>query len=234
MGRFYQMKKKTSRGFTLIELMIAISILSLLLFTASYSYSLISSRWNKELGKFSYTAKEIKHLQHMQQLLEGIHSFIVVDKESKPFFFFIGHSQSLLAVSQSGLFSGKYPEIFKLSTIERENKTVDLVYQSVSTEHVMLKTVEQEIEFTNTLVLFEGLERIDIQYYGWNSFEEKAESSGGSNSEFWQKSYSGIDKRHMPTKISFSLISDGSSIVIPISLQHDVEKWLSPFIDKDT
>jgi prepilin-type N-terminal cleavage/methylation domain-containing protein len=51
-----------AKGFTLIELMISMTILSLLLFTGSYTYSLMSQRWNKELGEFSHSAKQAKHL----------------------------------------------------------------------------------------------------------------------------------------------------------------------------
>tara|TARA_R110000772_G_scaffold154487_1_gene265506 strand:+ start:9023 stop:9718 length:696 start_codon:yes stop_codon:yes gene_type:complete len=224
---------KVTRGFTLIELMIAISILSLLLFTAGYSYSLLSSRWNHELGQFSSSAKRIKHLGLTQKLLEGVQSFIVVNDDDKPFFFFIGNNDSLLAVSQAGIYDNDAPEIFRLTALKKAEGSFDLIYQSTSTKITMLKKTNQNIEFTKTLILFSGLDNVVFNYYGWNHFDDKS-NSNGANKQTWYSKYSGIDRKYMPSKMTLTLTMNGKDLILPISLQQDVEKWLSPYIEKDS
>lgn len=230
----FNKSKNSSSGFTLIELMIAIVILSLLLFTGSYSYSLMAERWNKELGHFSSSAQMSKHLELTQKLIEGIQSHIVVDKNKTPYFFFIGHQSSLLAVSQAGLFSGNYPEVFRLTAVEKEDGLVDLVYQASSSENIMLKGTEQSIIFTKTLVLFADVEEIFFEYYGWGHYNEKTNDENNKFKESWHSNYSGIDRQYMPSKLRLTIINSGQALVIPVDLQVNVEKLLSPYFNSDT
>ncbi|MDT0602814.1 prepilin-type N-terminal cleavage/methylation domain-containing protein [Thalassotalea castellviae] len=225
---------KAIKGFTLIELMIAISILSLLLLTGSYTYSLMSSRWSKELGNFAIAEKNAKHIELTQRLLEGIQSFIVVNPQKKPFFFFIGHNTSLLAVSQSGFFANEVSEIFRLSAVEKSSGLFDLVYQSKSTQNLLLKGTEQIIEFDQSLVLFSDLTQISFEYFGWRNIDEKTNDEQNNFAPFWQQSYSGIDKQYMPEKLTLTLVKNNKILVMPIMLQTNVQSWLSPYINSDT
>jgi len=229
--------KKTTRhqranaGFTLIELMISISILTLLLFTGSYSYSLMSERWHKELGQFSNTAKTAKHLELLQRLVEGVQPYVVVDDKKTPSLFFIGHKTSLLAVSRAGLFSGEYPEIFRLTTIETEQGKVDLVYQSASTKNSLLTGTNQEIVFDKKLVLFSDLDQVIFSYYGWPHLYVKNSDDINKKRPQWSNNYSGIDNQLMPEKYKLTLIKQGKSLTIPVTLDAKPEYWLAPYYE---
>jgi len=222
----YQANKNT--GFTLIELMISISILTMLLFTGSYTYSMMSERWNKELGQFSESTKTAKNLELVQRLLEGVQSFVVTDNKQKPSFFFIGAQDSLLAVSRAGLFSGDYPEVFKLSTLEKENGLVDLVYQSVSTENILLTGTDQSIDFKHQIILFRNLEQVNFNYYGWNHLTEKS-AQGFKKPAIWSVSYSGIDNLLIPEKFTLELKKNKQTLSFPIQLEEKPEFRLTPY-----
>jgi len=220
-------------GFTLIELMIAITILSLLLFIGSFSYSLMSERWNKELGQFSQTAKEAKNLEILQRLLEGVQPYVVVDKNKKPSLFFIGAKTSLLAISRSGIFETQYPVIFRLTTVNKGNGQVDLVYQSASTRNVLLKGTDQNIEFSKKLILFENLEKIELSYYGWSHLYEKSAEHKNVNNRKWFERYSGIDNQLMPEKYLITLTKNGEELSIPVQLEDKPERWLAPYFKEN-
>jgi prepilin-type N-terminal cleavage/methylation domain-containing protein len=220
-----------NKGFTLIELMIAISILSLLLFTGSYSYSLMSTRWNKELGNFSNIAVQAKNQQLLQNLLTGMQTFVITDKNKRPAFFFIGDKTSLLAISRGGLYSGKYPEIFRLTAIEKENGLFDLVYQSSSTENLLLVVTEQEVNFTEQLTLFHDLTEISFAYLGWSHFNEKTADGEVIKPASWFERFSGIDNQIMPIKMSITLTDKSGVFTLPVELDQESELRLSPFID---
>jgi len=226
----FNYNNQNTNGFTLIELMIAISILSMLLFTGSYTYSLMSQRWNKELGTFSTSAKIAKNLTILQRLIEGVQPYVVIDNKKSPSFFFIGDETSLLAVSRAGIFSGDYPEIFRLTTIENSNGLVDLVYQSASTENVLLIGTDQEINFTKKLVLFNNLEKVEFRYYGWNNLSEKSNSSENGKHKNWLPNYSGINKQLTPELINLKLTKSNSDIQISIFLDSNPEHFLSPYM----
>lgn len=223
--------KHANAGFTLIELMIAISILTLLLFTGAYSYSLMSERWNKELGQFSNTAKTAKHLELLQRLVEGVQPYVVVDDKKMPSLFFIGHKTSLLAVSRAGLFSGEYPEIFRLTTVEKENGKVDFIYQSASTKNSLLTGTNQEIVFNKKLVLFSDLDQVTFSYYGWSHLYVKNSDDINKKMPLWYNQYSGIDNQLMPEKYNITLIKEGASLIIPVTLEANPEHWLAPYYE---
>jgi len=217
--------KNIQNGFTLIELLISISILSLLLFTGSYSYSMLSERWHKELGQFSKTFKSAKHLENFQRLLEGIHSFVVVDKNKEPAFLFVGGQDSLLAVSRASFYGDDYPEVFRLSSLPQENGLVDLVYQSTSTKNILLLETEQNIEFSKTQVIFEGIDNIKFNYFGWNHSLDKYKETQNKVTPQWFSTYSGLDKQLMPQQILVTLTIKGESLSFPIHLEKRPERW---------
>jgi prepilin-type N-terminal cleavage/methylation domain-containing protein len=221
------------KGFTLIELMISITILTLLLFTGSYSYSLMSERWNKELGQFSSSAKTSKNLVLLQSLLEGVQPYVVVNSKKTPSFFYIGDKTSLLAVSRSGLFSGEYPEIFRLSTITKENGKVDLLYQSASTEDILLTGTEQNINFSREVVLFQNLDEVNFSYYGWEHLYQKNAEDKKGKVALWSERFSGIDNQLMPEKYGMTLIKSGNSLSFPIQLEAKPERWLAPYFSEN-
>lgn len=229
------MNIKAKQGFTLIELLISISILSLLLLTGSYSYNLMSTRWQKELGGFTESVKQGKHLELLQQVLVGAKAFIVTDNKAKPAFFFIGKQDSLLAVTSDGLFSGQYPEIFRITSVEKNNGLFDLVYQSASTQNILLSSTEQIVSFTNKIVLFNDLDNISLAYYGWSHYSEKTKSADGDGEAVrqpqWFESFSGINNQIMPEKMIITLTKKDKLLSFPVQLDHDSLRLLSPYFE---
>jgi prepilin-type N-terminal cleavage/methylation domain-containing protein len=222
-----------NQGFTLLELIVSISILSLLLFTGAYSYGLMSERWNRELGQFTNSTKDYKHLELVQRLLEGVQPYVVVDSNQKPSFFFIGDNNSLLGISRSGFFSGEYPEIFRLSIVNKENDKVDLIYQSVSSERILLKGTDQSIDFSHQLILFSSIDKVQFSYYGWPHLFEKNAIDKTNKRAQWFERFSGIDNQIMPEKFNMTLTRSGKNLSIPIQLEVKPERWLSPYFKEN-
>lgn len=223
-----------SSGFTLIELLIAISILSALLFTGTYTYQMMAGRWDKELGEFEGSVKTAKHFSLLNNLLKGIHPFIVMDEQvntKKPAFLFIGHEQSLLSTSRAGLFSQPYPEIFRLTSRQKENGLYDLIYQSVSSKDTLLLTAQHEIKFDNQLVLFSDLDEISFNYLGWDSFAAQSGLTQGGIKPTWRTNFSGIDNQLIPVRMLLTLISKQREMNFTIVLDQNSLRYLTPYFD---
>jgi len=222
---------KNQKGFTLIELLITMFILSMLMFTGTFVYSMLMERWGKELGDFNLSSREAKHLNLLQSSLCSIYPHIIVDSKRKPSFFFIGGKDSLLSVTRSGLFDEKGSEFFRLTTLAKEDGIFDLVYQSKSSNDLFLIGTEQAVEFTDELLLFSDLTKVEFNYFGWDSYFKKAGETKGNGK--WFDDFSGIDNQLMPEKIELTLFKAQSSVVLTCAYDSESFRWLSPYLDED-
>ncbi len=223
-------------GFTLIELLIAVSILSALLFTGTYSYQMLAGRWQKDLGQFEQSAKAVKHFNLINDILLGVQPYVVMDKKlsyTKPAFFFIGFEQSLLAITGAGLFSKNYPEIFKLTALEKENGRFDLIYQAISSENILLLTTQQSIEFEHRIVLLEDLDEVSFNYLGWDSYMEYAEIAENLKPATWRDKFSGIDNQLLPIQMAVVIKKGDKKMMFSADFNRKTLRYLSPYYDID-
>ncbi len=221
-------------AFTLIELLIAVSILSALLFTGTYSYQILFERWDKQLGSFESTANTAKSFNLIMTVLKGVQPFIVMDEQhnvKKPTFFFIGNTTRILSISSSGLFSAKYPEVFRLATEEKENGLFDLVYQSKSSQNVLLLTAQQEIKFEHQIVLLKDISDIKFRYLGWDGFMQKSNALESGLNPSWRPNFSGIDNQLLPIKMEVTIRQNEKLISFFVEFDQDSLRYLTPYFD---
>jgi prepilin-type N-terminal cleavage/methylation domain-containing protein len=227
---------KNDKGFTLIELMISISILSLLLYTGSYMYSTLANRWDREIGEFNQHFEQSRSLILLQELLSGVMPFVIRDTQQAdiPTMFFVGAEDSLLAVSRGGIVNSAYPEIFRLSAVQNDNDKFDLVYQSTSTKNIVLLNTVQEIEFEHRFMLIENAEDIKFRYFGWPSFQVKNQSTEENASELeqsrWFNNYSGVDKQLNPEQIAVSVTVNTEIARFAVTLDSSSQRFLEHYL----
>ena len=154
-------------------------------------------------------------------------SWIVVDSQNAPSFFFIGDDDQLLAISDRGIFDRERPEIFRLSVVQNEAGLKDLVYQAASTRNTVLVGTDQYIEFEDEITLFRDLTKVSFGYYGWESLDAKSAGAG----QRWYDTYSGIDRTMMPSIFLVTLEQDGNTLQLFSAIEGDVERWLAPYLE---
>lgn len=227
---------KSNKGFTLIELMISVSILSLLLFLGSYSYQLLSNRWQKDLGDFSQTMQVTKNLTLATQVLDGLFPFVVNEQSSEnvaPAVLFVGKKHTLFSATRAGLFDDEYPEVFRISVIEKENGKYRVDYQSRSTRNLLLLTTQQEFEFQHHITLFDDLDDVQFEYYGWNGFVERSDAPETGENATWRSEYSGIDNQLMPEKVVFSFVKDNETFRYSTYSDHASFRYISLYLGRE-
>jgi prepilin-type N-terminal cleavage/methylation domain-containing protein len=227
--------KNKSNGFTLIELMIAISILTMLLFMGSYVYQMLASRWDKELGTFNHSAKWAKNLTLTKNLLQGVQPFIIMNKSAKVkknAFFFVGSNDSLLSVSRSGLFDKNYSEIFRLKVLQKSNGLFDLVYQSASTKNTLLLYAQQKITFEQQVTLLKGVTEIKFNYLGWDGFIEKGEAEEDNSIPTWRESFSGIDNQLLPERMTVYIRKGQKIVEFSVIFDSNSLRYLSAYMEE--
>ena len=224
---------KLTNGFTLIELLISMALLTSLMFTGSYAYSLLSDKWDEKLTKFVLQEKESKNLILLNHLLAGVMPFVVTDPKSKPTFFFIGAKDSLLAISDSGIYQTQHAAIFRLSVIKNSDNKYDLIYQATSDENILLLSTEQELIFEKTTVLFKSLDNITFSYYGYKSYNSLMKQYLDENfytaKKQWSTVFSGIDKQLLPTLMKLELTKNNQNITAYFNYDEDSSKWITSY-----
>lgn len=231
------MKKRTSlttsQGFTLVELLIASALLSLILLTATYSYSLFSTGWNKELGNFETTAKQTHSLATLQSIIDGVTPLIIEDNSKKWGFLFEGQKESLLSLSMNGIFDDQLPVVFKLSYEVDKKGQGYLLYQEVSTKNLLLINYEQEIKFTHQWIVLENIKSINWQYFGWRNFDTKAQyffNNNLSNDALtWSDSFSGFERKLLPDKLIIAINQADSSVLTLRKTLMPVEPYIAKY-----
>ena len=68
-------------GFTLVELLITIMILSSLLFLGSFSYQMLANRWEKQLGTFDDSLSLSRNIQILERILTSAIPLVIEDKQ---------------------------------------------------------------------------------------------------------------------------------------------------------
>lgn len=229
----------SSRGFTLIELLITTAIMGMLMFTGSYVYSMLSGRWDKELGEFEQTFDQAKNFDTLQRLFEGVMPYIVTQEgnnRGRPSFFFVGKQDSLLALTGNGLLNSERLEVFRLTVVENENDKYDLVLQLNNGDGMLLTSTEQEIVFDFKKTLFKDLDQVLFGYYGYENFQAKNLSSEDENVQAptasWLPEYSGIERQLMPEKLGIVLVYQGKELSFTSELDENSQRFIEHYMSQ--
>ncbi|BBN80377.1 hypothetical protein PA25_03620 [Pseudoalteromonas sp. A25] len=225
-----RVKLLSLRGFSLVELLISLAILSMLITTATFSYQMLLERWSKGLNHFDSNYQSFHRNLLLQSVIKGIFPYVVVNRDGSPSFFFIGDQDSLLAVTENGVFDDSFPEVFRLILQKNGDETFRLIYQGRSMRDFLLLRADQEIEFDNTLVLFDDINAFDISYIGWQNLRERTTLPVPKASRY--SIYSGINNQLMPMAVEVRLKSAIGEIFFSSQYNTESFKELSPYFSE--
>ncbi|MBD1580976.1 prepilin-type N-terminal cleavage/methylation domain-containing protein [Pseudoalteromonas sp. S16_S37] len=211
------------KGFTLVELLISIALLSLVMVTGTFAYFQFASRWDKELGDFQQQAQTAKSIVQLEQVLKGIIPYVIRDEQGKPTFLFIGSDSRLMAVTNNGLNTAG-PEVFRLAVQQHAGQS-RLVYQSASLENIVLTSTEQSIDFTNKKILLDDFRYLEFNYFGWENLTLKAKRVPGTSAQ-WFSDYKAKEREISPEYITLKI----DDITISATLDNEPSAWKGHFI----
>ncbi|ATD08929.1 prepilin-type N-terminal cleavage/methylation domain-containing protein [Pseudoalteromonas piscicida] len=216
-----------NRGFTLVEMLIAITILSMVLVTGNYVYFQLVSRWDSQLGNFQQTAKSTKLVYQLDRLLSAIQPYVIRNEQGIPVFLFEGGRSSILAVASSGLIYDQQPVVFRLSLIKDKSGN-KLIYQSLKLAEQVVSSAQQQLNFTQSVVLLESVDTLELSYFGWRNLSDKAARVGHP---VWQPKYSGIEQELVPSEISLTLQLGQQQLAVVTNLDPNPNRWLRHYFD---
>lgn len=199
---------KKKAGFTLVEVMIAMVVFSLLMVLVANSMNIstrLSMRSNEELNQ---KISEFVRLEKLTRVISAIQPYgIALERNPKLRVFFQGTKSTMIFVSNIGFFE-QGPVIVQLR-LQQANSGLEIVFAEKPLSQTMLTNITQ----LNTIqwewfTLKQNLISAELSYYGYESLDDlKLDRSIGTNKEpktKWFEQYQGESTKLIPQKVALS------------------------------
>lgn len=164
-----------SKGFSLIELMLATSLLMMVMFSGYYAYSLYTQKWQKRVDTFWQGTQHAIALDTMQKLLESAIPYVIKNDNGNSLIYFSADSQNIEFVTGSPIYSASSALVS--INIEQTQQGYQLVYLEKSLSSyafISLAQLNNKAEgfWDSKTVLIPNFEQVQYEYYGWLSFND--------------------------------------------------------------
>lgn len=232
------LKGQRNKGFTLIELMLATSLLMMVMFSGYYAYSLYSQKWQKRVQVFWHSTEQATALDSLYKTLNSAMPYVVNGKDDKACIYFKGSSTSVSFISSSPIFSAD-PALVKLQVEAMSNgNNYNLIYQEQSLEHSLVLEIEHQAQWQHKIVLLSNIADFNLSYFGWESFEDVVKELNNDtliteDTRTWYQNHQSNVSRLLPEKIQINFTSEKGVSNFQIALsQHSINRLLT-YISED-
>jgi len=222
-----------SKGFTLIELMLATSLLMMVMFSGYYAYSLYSQKWQKRVQVFWHGTEQAIALDNLHKVLSSALPYIVNGKDNKACVYFKGSATSISLITSSAIFSAEPSLVqLRLEAISGSNKH-NLIYQEQSIKHSLVLDIEHQPQWQHEIVLLANITDFNLSYFGWQSLEQAIENITSDllvkkDHRTWYQTHQSSVSRLLPEKVQVKFINDHGYSQFELTFaQHSVYRLLT-------
>lgn len=224
---------KRDQGFTLIELMVSLVLLSMVILIGSSAFSMFSARWDGRLGKFNQSVNQARNMILVEEALSSIIPYVTFDDSDNPQLYFEGNRNGFVAVTLRPVFSPGQAAVIRFQAIQQADLTFKLSYQEWPMAEGVLVNSQQEIPFNTPLVLFSNLQQVNFSYYGWRSLKDRDWTPDSQNSnrrsKSWSNNYNSLNIGLQPEKIAVEFQSSHAKQSITAELIAQPKNLLSQY-----
>lgn len=211
------------RGFTLVEMLVAIVVLSLVIGISTYAYSLFARQWDDKLGRFEQAQAEYQRLEWLAAALEDTLPYIVRDDSGQIGFYFLGRDEGLTLVTMSPIFQTGQPALIRVFREPDGSGAWQLVYEEAPFDRQLLVRADQRLEFRHRIVIARDLPRPEFRYFGWpdlSSWLTGDDVPGVGRA--WFVEYDGMVRRYHPELIELRLGDSATVFAVPARIESQV------------
>jgi len=184
-------------GFTLVELVITFTILSLILLVIAGAMRLASAAWEKGEEKVEKYQKSRAAFSLLSQQLKSAYPYKIKSQKAEPdFLAFQGASDSLRFVSSFSLKS-KRPEGLVFVTYKIEENSSEKILKACEQRVLNKDFTEETPKDDDFLTFIDGISDIKFEYYK----ESEDEETTGE----WVNSWDGKEETELPRQIRVNL-----------------------------
>lgn len=229
--------KKGQKGFTLIELMLAMTLLMLVLFAGYYGYGLFTDKWQKRTQFYWQQTQQTLAFDAISRVFESTFPYIVNSDNNEPAQYFSGDQNRVIFVTTSPLFT-KETSVVEFKILQNEN-TYSLAYNEASMRGNLLLNQSDTIRWQHQIILLENLQNISFEYYGWKNLQEVFTNIIGDEDErkgapsFYQQHIM-EERRVLPVSVYINLkAKEGEQSRFLISLPTQASSVLADYLQEE-
>ena len=217
------------RGFSLLEMLVAVVVLSIVIGVSTFAYSMFIRQWDGHLGRFDEAQAQYQRLEWLAAALEDALPYIVRDERDEIGFYFLGRDEGLTLVTMSPIVGVGEPALIRVFREPDDDAGWKLVYEEAPFAGTLLTRIEQRMEFRHRLVIARGLPMPVFRYFGWSDLESQLslEDSPGAT-PLWFEEYDGMQRRYHPEKIELRIGLDAAVFDVPVRTDAVVVNYSDP------
>ena len=208
------------KGFSLLEMLVAMTVLSMVIGISTYAYSMFIRQWDGHLGRFDEAQAQYQRLEWLAAALEDTLPYVVRDDDGVPVFYFLGRDEGLTLVTMSPIFAIGEPALIRVFREPDEGDAWKLVYEEAPFAGTLLVHPDQRMDFRHRLVIARGLPRPVFRYFGSTNLRSRSRS--------WFDEYDGMVRQFHPEKIELRLGSDAAVFRFPVRVDSLVIAYSEP------
>jgi len=229
--------QKGQKGFTLIELMLAMSLLMLVLFAGYYGYGLFTEKWQKRTQYYWQQTQQTLAFDAIARVFESTFPYIVNSDNNEPAQYFSGDQNRVIFITTSPLFS-KETSVVEFKILQNGDE-YSLAYNEASMRDNLLLNQSDVITWQHQIILLENLQHISFEYYGWKNLQQVFTSLVSEDDEsketpdFYQQHIM-EERRVLPVSIYINLkAKKGEQSRFPVSLPTQAASILADYIKEE-
>ena len=211
MGGNQQRAKQNCKnhGFTLIEVLISISLLSVLLGVTFVATNVFMAGRQKGVNIVKERWSEFRNYSLMKSVLESTYDYYVKTHTrkhgtrvtiSQPFFH--GRENQLEFITLSSIYERHKSVVATIYFAkERDEKTGRLIYHEASLQNRIIEYDNDKIEYGKELILISGIKQVTFRYYGRQDQEWDTDAMVFDAIYGWSPTFFGREKGVLPEKV---------------------------------
>jgi len=209
------MRPRRNRGFTLVELLISITILSLVIGLASYAFSLFSRHWETPRRGFQLAVADLQRLDLVVRALGDAIPWAVRTDQNGLGLYFLGREEGLTLVTASPVFATGTPAVIRVFREPAGNGRWRLVYEEASLSTVLLRQSSQELPFNRRMTVLSDLQAMRFSYFGWPSIDARAVAADTGARAEWSNDFDGLARLQQPLRLRLDFGSFETVLPLP-------------------
>lgn len=217
-----------NKGFTLIEMLVSMVILSGVILLSTSSYSLYITKWGDNFGKFNQVLERSKNIELLTKVLVNTRSYVFNDKGVYKYYF-ESTPRKVLAITESSFSDPEEGALYKLELEETEEGATELTYQEVNTQRSWLIVPNQEKEWTEKRVIMTFPKEVNFQVFGWGSRDD---ANNYNQIQYkWHDDFNAAERSVMPEKLK--IVDSNIESEYIFSFLDKGTRYLTIYLDKD-
>jgi prepilin-type N-terminal cleavage/methylation domain-containing protein len=206
------------RGFTLIEMLIALAIFGMVVGIASYGYSLFSRHWEGRLGRFQQSQDQLQRLDLVVAALENTLPYVVRDASGAPGFYFLGREEGLTLVTMNPVFAAGGIAVIRVFREPAGNGKWNLLYEEAPLAGQKLRLASQVLPFSHRMIVLRDVPDLGFRYFGWRSLERRVAVADAPELGYepeWAPEFDGLVLNMHPQRIALRIGDSEAVVFVP-------------------